>query len=118
MFDLGFDVPTMTEYQENMDILLSISDEDVSFDEVQSIEFDGDVSTSNREALQELDQAFLSERTENVAAPNPKERFKTVSDKELQELKEKRQSSSTRKSIKWGVKLFQGVFCSTEKLNH
>lgn len=89
MFDLGFDVPTTTEYQKNMDILLSMFDEDVSFDEVQSIEFDRDVSSSNREALQELDEAFLSERTENVAAPNSKERFNTVSDQELQELKER-----------------------------
>jgi len=80
----------MTEYQENMDILLSIFDKDVSFEEAQSIEFDGNVSTSNREGLHELDQAFLSERTENCAAPNPKKRFKTVSDKELQKLKEKK----------------------------
>jgi hypothetical protein len=51
----------------------------------------------------------LPERTENFAAPNPsprpKKKFRTVSDKELQEKKE---SSSTRKSTKW-------VFCSTEK---
>lgn len=69
MFDLGFDVPTTTEYQKNMDILLSMFDEDVSFDEVQSIEFDRDVSSSNREALQELDQAFFCQRGQKMLQP-------------------------------------------------
>jgi hypothetical protein len=36
MFDLGVDVE-MTEYQENMETLLSIFDADTSFDEVASI---------------------------------------------------------------------------------
>lgn len=69
MFDLGFDVPTTTEYQKNMDILLSMFDEDVSFDEVQSIEFDRDVSSSNREALQELDQAFFVREDRKCCSP-------------------------------------------------
>ena len=78
MYYLGFDVPTMTEYQNNMDILLGIFDEE----EVQSIESDGDVSTSNREVLQELDPAFMPERTANFTPPNPsprpQKRFNTV----------------------------------------
>ena len=112
MFDLGLDVE-MTEYEENMDTLLSIFDADTSFDEVASIDFDGVASTSNREVLRELNQAFSTERSENFAAPNYRpegNRFKTVTPKELQELKEKRQSLSTKKNTKWGVKLFQGVF--------
>lgn len=98
MYDLGFDVPRMTEHQNNMDILLGIFDEE----EVQSIEYDADVSTSNREVLQELDQAFMPERTANSTPPNPfprpEKRFNTVWDEELQELKENRQSLSTRKN--------------------
>lgn len=120
MFDLAFDVP-MAEYQENMDILMSIFDTDVSFEEINAIEFDEDASTSNKEALEELNLAFSTEREENFAAPNPvstarpEKRFKTVSETELNELKEKRQSKSTRKNTKWGVKLFQGVYNFTKK---
>jgi hypothetical protein len=64
MFDLGLDVE-MTEYQENIDILLSMFDADTSFDEVASIDFDRVASTSNREVLRELNQAFSTERSEN-----------------------------------------------------
>ena len=81
MFDLGLDVE-MTEYQEIMDILLSMFDADTSFDEVNSIDFDGVASTYNREVLRELNQAFSTERRENFAAPNYRpegKRFKTVS---------------------------------------
>jgi hypothetical protein len=63
MFDLGMDVEMM-EYQEDVDILLSMFDADTSFDEVASIDFDGDASTSNREVLRELNQAFSTERSE------------------------------------------------------
>ena len=99
MFDLGLDVE-MTEYQENMDIQLSMFDADTSFDEVASIDFDGVASTSNREVLRELNQAFSSERSEHFVAPNYRpegKRFKTVTAKELQEFKVKRQSLSTEK---------------------
>ena len=99
MFDLGLDVE-MTEYQEHIDILLSMFDTDTSFDEVASIDFDGVASTSNREVLRELNQAFSTERSENFAAPNYRpegKRFKTVTAEKLQELKEKRQSLSTKK---------------------
>jgi hypothetical protein len=111
MFDLGLDVE-MTEYQENMDLLLRMFNADTSFDEVASIDFDGVASTSNREVLRELNQAFSTERSEHFAAPNYRpegKRFKTVTAEELQELKEKRQLLSTKKNTKWGVKLFQGV---------
>lgn len=36
MFDLAFDVP-MAEYQENMEILMSIFDTDISFEEINAI---------------------------------------------------------------------------------
>jgi hypothetical protein len=112
MFHLGLDVE-MPEYQKNMDILLSMFDADTSFDEVASIDFDGVASTSNREVLRELNHAFSTDRSEHFAAPNyrsEEKRFKTVTAKELQEFKEKRQSLSTKKKTKWGVKLFQCVF--------
>ena len=112
MFDLGLDVE-MTEYQENIDILLSMFDADISFDEVASIDFDGVASTSNREVLRELNQAFSTERSEHFTAPNywPEgKRFTTVTAEELQELKEKRQSLPTKKNTKWGVKLCQCMF--------
>jgi hypothetical protein len=64
MFDLGLDVE-MTEYQENIDILLSMFDAYTSFDEIASIDFDGVASTSNREVLRELNQAFSTERSEH-----------------------------------------------------
>jgi hypothetical protein len=51
----------MTEYQENIDILLSMFDADTSFDEVASIDFDRVASTSNREVLRELNQAFSTD---------------------------------------------------------
>lgn len=91
MFDLGLEVE-MTEYQENIDVLLSIVDADTSFDEVASIDFDGIASTLNREVLRELNQAFSIERSETFAAPNYRpegKRFKTVTPKELQKLKDK-----------------------------
>ena len=65
MFDLGFDVP-MAEYQENMDILMSIFDTDVSFEEINAIEFDGDASTSNREALEELNIQNVQKITQHT----------------------------------------------------
>jgi hypothetical protein len=68
-------------------------DADISFDEVASIDFDGVASTSNREVLRELNQAFSTERSEHFAAPNYRpegKRFKTVTAEELQELEEKR----------------------------
>ena len=37
-------------------------------------------------------------------------RFKSATESELKELEEKRQSKATKKSTKWGVKLFQGMF--------
>ena len=100
MFDLGLDVE-MTEYQENMETLLSIFDADTSFDEVASIDLNGVASISNGEVLRELNQAFSTERSENFAAPNyrpERNRCKTVTPKDLQELKEKKQSLSTKKT--------------------
>jgi hypothetical protein len=59
------------------------------FDEVASIDFDRVASTSNREVLRELNQAFSTERSENFAAPNYRpegKRFKTVTAEELDDI--------------------------------
>lgn len=74
MHDHGFDVPTMTEYQHYMDMLLGIFDEDVSFEEVHSIYLHDDVSTSNRDVIQELKQAVMLERKDNFTPENPSPR--------------------------------------------
>ena len=37
-------------------------------------------------------------------------RFKSITESEFKKLQEKRQSGFTKKSTKWGVKLFQGMF--------
>jgi len=46
----------------------------------------------------------------NVQPPRSdnKKRFKTVSEEELRELQERKQSISTKKNTKWSVRLFQG----------
>jgi hypothetical protein len=118
MFDLGLDVE-MTEYQENVDLLLSMFNADTSFDEVASIDFDGVTSTSNGEVLRELNQAFSTERSENFAAPNywPKgKRFTTVTAEELQELKEKRQSLPTKKTPPNGESNYVNVCLNSSKI--
>jgi hypothetical protein len=49
---------------------------------------------------------MLSENFQPPRSDN-KKRFKTVSEEELRELQERKQSISTKKT-KWGVRLFQG----------
>ena len=60
------------------------------------------------EAQQELDKAFSEEFCTPKSRISQK-RFKSVTERELKEIKEKRQSEATKKSKKWGVKLFQGT---------
>lgn len=42
--------------------------------------------------------------------PSYSKRFKSVSDAEIQDLKERRQSKATKSNTKWGLNLFQGKF--------
>ena len=106
-FDLGFDVAAPPEISpEDADILNDIFSQDIVFEEVV-------MSTSTYEAQQELDKAFSEDRKENFAPPKveiSQKRFKSVTESELKELEDKRQSEATKKSTKWGVKLFQGMF--------
>jgi hypothetical protein len=129
-FDLGYDMnyhldpASITEENEenlDLDILQSLFREEITLEEVSSVENQMDVSASvsNRVAEDEMEKAFLKERTENFSVPQiiptgqqktDKKRFKTVSEKDLKDLQEKRQSMSTLKSTKWGVKTFQGRY--------
>ena len=112
MFDLGL-IVEMTGYQESMDILLSMFDADISFDEVASIDFDGLASSSNREVLRELNHAFSTERSEHFAAPNYGPRKKGSKLSPLKNYKNSKQKGShcpPKKNTKWGVNLFQCVF--------
>ena len=73
-------------------------------------------STSNDEALRQIEQALDADRTDNTSLKyitqqqNPRKRFKMVTDAELDDLKQMRQSKSTKNSTKWGIKVFQGIF--------
>ena len=106
-FDFGFDVATPPEISPgNADILNDIFSQDIVFEEVV-------MSIYTYEAQQELEKAFSEDRKENFAPTKvemSQKRFKSVTENELKELKEKRQSEATKKSTKWGVKLFQGMF--------
>ena len=58
------------------------------------------MSTSTYEAQQELEKAFSEDRKENFAPPQveiSQKRFKSVTESELKELQEKRQSEATKK---------------------
>jgi hypothetical protein len=75
--------------------------------------FDGEieVSTSTEDANEEMERVLNPIKTEETLLQAPdKKRFKTVSDTELQELQERRQSKATKFNTKWGIKLFQGKF--------
>jgi hypothetical protein len=85
------------------------SDDNI-FEEVTSIERGVlSASTSTTNAIQDLHQALAEDHNKNFQPPRSdnKKRFKTVSEEELRELQERKQSISTKKT-KWGVRLFQG----------
>ena len=98
-FDLGFDVAAPPEISpEDADILNDIFSQDIVFEEVV-------MSTSTYEAQQELEKAFSEDRKENFAPPKveiSQKRFKSVTESELKELEEKRQSEATKKKYKMG----------------
>ena len=108
MFDLGL-IVEMTEYQESMNILLSMFDADTSFDEVASIDFDRVASTSNREVLRELNQAF-STKEAKISQPQttgPREKGSQLSQlKNYKNAKNKGSHCPPKKNTKWGVRQF------------
>ena len=107
-FDLSFDFQQPDE--ETLEVLMEVFADDNIFEEVTSIERGVlSASTSTTNAIQDLHQALAEDHNENFQPPRSdnKKRFKTVSEEELRELQERKQSISTKKT-KWGVRLFQG----------
>ena len=109
VFDLCFDFQQPDE--ETLEVLMEVFSDDNIFEEVTSTENDVlTASTSTTNAIQDLNRALAEDHNENFQPPRSenKMRFKTVSEEELKELQERKQSISTKKSTKWGVRLFQG----------
>jgi len=108
-FDLSFDCEQ--PYEETLEVLMQVFADDNIFEEVTSTENAVlTASTSTTDAIQDLNQALAEDHNENFQPPRSdnKKRFKTVSEEELRELQERKQSISTKKNTKWGVRLFQG----------
>lgn len=68
----------------------------------ESIEMEKDLKISDMEGLPCPGVPVLT--------PPPPKRFKTVSENDMQQFQDARQSASTKRSTKWGIKLFQGTF--------
>lgn len=60
------------------------------------------------EDQRKMERALAAEVPEFAASENRK-RFKTLSETELQEIKDSRTSKSTKKNTKWGVNVLQGI---------
>ena len=95
------------EFDMDEDTVWSLLDDfgDEEVDEINEFEVlhDMNVSTSNDEALKELAKAL---ETEQLVIVPKKSRFKSLSDENLKEIDESRQSRSTEKKTKWGVRNF------------
>lgn len=86
---------------------------DIDWDTLhQLLDGEFDVSTSTNEAEEELERVLSPIKTEETMLQEPSysKRFKSVSDAEIQDLKERRQSKATKSNTKWGLNLFQGKF--------
>ena len=107
-FDLSFDFQQPDE--ETLEVLIEVFADDNIFEEITSTEHDVlTASTSTTNAIQDLNQTLAEDHNENIQPPrSEKKRFKTVSEEELRELQERKQSISTKKNTKWSVRLFQG----------
>ena len=92
--------------EETMRSLLDdFGDEEVDENNEFAVLHEINASTSNDEALKELAKAL---ETEQLVIVPKKPRFKSLSDEDLKEIDESRQSKSTKKKTKWGVKILQG----------
>ncbi|KAK3106038.1 hypothetical protein FSP39_011471 [Pinctada imbricata] len=92
-------------------IMIKTEEGEVNFDDLFSDEFvlDGiNVSTTHDEAVREMNDALNV--TNPPILPEPQHstsRFKKLTESELDNLEAKRQSESTKRNTKWGVKVFQ-----------
>ncbi|XP_061185494.1 uncharacterized protein LOC133193549 [Saccostrea echinata] len=75
-------------------------------------------STSNNQAMAELTKALEEDQRLPVPISNekPKQRFKSLTVEELDEIESKKHSSATKAKTKWGVKILQDW--SLEKFGH
>ncbi|XP_052710769.1 uncharacterized protein LOC128185135 [Crassostrea angulata] len=83
---------------------------DIDWDTLhQLLDGEFDVSTSTNEAEEELERVLSPIKTEETMLQEPSysKRFKSVSDAEIQDLKERRQSKATKSNTKWGLNFFQ-----------
>jgi predicted transcriptional regulator len=112
-FDLNYEFMEETDELANIDwdILEQLfnPETDLSCDEVLH---DISATTSQNDAVEEMKEAFRVEQKENFALPiiQKTKRFGNVSDKELRDLEDRKQSKSTKSNTKWGLKLFQGMY--------
>jgi hypothetical protein len=109
IFDLCFDFQQPDE--ETLEVPTEVFSDDNIFEEVMSTEHNVlTASTSTTNAIQDLNKAQAEDHNGNFQPPRSenKKRFTTVSEEELRELQERKQSISTKKNTKWGVRLFQG----------
>ena len=78
-----------------------------------------DACVSQNEAKREMNKAFQTEEKENFTVPiieTSKQRFRNVSNLELKQLQERKQSKSTKLNTKLWVKVFQGIYKYSSKL--
>jgi hypothetical protein len=101
IFDLCFDFQQPDE--ETLEVPMEVFSDDNIFEEVMSIEHNVlTASTSTTNAIQDLNKAQAEDHNGNFQPPRSenKKRFTIVSEEELRELQERKQSISTEKNTK------------------
>jgi hypothetical protein len=111
MFDLGeaSDILGLGDTNINMDYDGQLDEELLGFllnTEMSEME-DVSASVTNDEAIREMAIAFEEDQKQPLPAVG-KQRFKTLTEEQLEEIEAKRQSSSTKMKTKWGMKILQG----------
>ncbi|KAK3106345.1 hypothetical protein FSP39_018192 [Pinctada imbricata] len=97
------------DFDENQDKEWDLLSKILNDDMVMEVT-DVSCSTVNDEALREMDKAL--EAANPVTSPVPyhddkQKRFESISEEELNELQDNKQSKSTKKNTKWAISVFQ-----------
>lgn len=96
----------MEENGENLDFLQEI-DEDFFIDEMVdpfSTINDAGASENSEKLIAEIKRTLENANSENTSM----KRFKTVSEDEIKKFRDSRQTESTKRNTKWGIKIIQG----------
>lgn len=96
----------MEENGENLDFLQEI-DEDFFIDEMVdpfSTINDAGASENSEKLIAEMKRTLENANSENTSM----KRFKTVSEDEIKKFRDSRQTESTKRNTKWGIKIIQG----------